>query len=153
QQRVTVDLRHRQAHLDEKSGQQRAIRVRKDASHQQRSGGRVERRCNILDRSLKRKPGLVRQRDVDPDFAQVCEGKPMLTQVLTNLQHLLFAKIGYYIDRIELSDLGQCRLLTAATDDITWIDQMLADNTVERRPNLGVAEVQLGQRYLRLSVE
>jgi hypothetical protein len=49
---------------------------------------------------------LIRERDIDRDFAQIRKGKPMLVQVLTNLQHLLFAEIGNDVDRIELGDLG-----------------------------------------------
>src|SRR4029077_4929233 len=98
-------------------------------------------------------PGFIRQRDVDGDLAQIRKSEPMLAQILANLQHLLFAEIRYYVDRIELRDLGQCGLLSSATDEIAGVDQMLADDTVERRPDFGVTKVQLGQCELRLSIE
>ena len=69
------------------------------------------------------------------------------------MQYLLFAQIGNHVDRIELGNLGQCGLLSSATDEIAGIDQMLAGDAVERRSDLGIGEIQLGQRHLRLRTE
>ncbi len=77
----------------------------------------------------------------------------MLAEVRADLQHVLLAQIGDDVDRVELGDLGQRGLLAAAPDDIARIDQVLADDAVKRRPDLRVAEVQLGERHTRLGSE
>jgi hypothetical protein len=77
----------------------------------------------------------------------------MLAEVRADLQHLLLTEIGDGVDRVELSDFGQRGLLTAAADDISRIDQVLADNAVERCSDFCVTQVQLGDCHLCLSVE
>ena len=76
--------------------------------------------------------------------------QPALVQIGADLQRLLRADIGDHVDRVELGDFGERGLLAVAADDIARIDQVLAHLAVERRPDLGIAEVQLGQRDLRL---
>ncbi len=90
-----------------------------------------------------RKALFVGQADIDRHLVQIGEGQPVLTEIFPDLQNLLLAQIGDDIDRVELGDLGQRRLLTAAADDIARVDQMLADDAVERRPDLGVAQIDL----------
>ena len=98
-------------------------------------------------------PGLVRQSDIDRNFVQIRQSKAMLAKILADLEHVLLAQIGDDVDRVELGDLGQRGLLAPAADDIAGIDQVLADDAVERRPDLGIAEVQLGERDARLGSE
>ena len=81
---------------------------------------------------------------------QIGEREPLLVQIRADLQRLLRAQIGDHVDRVELGDLGERRLLAVAADDVAGIDQVLAHLAVERRPDLGIAQVQLGQRDLRL---
>ena len=77
----------------------------------------------------------------------------MLIEVLADFQHLLLAQIGDDIDRVELGDFGQRRLLAVAADDVAGVDQVLADDAVERRPNFGVAEIDLVDRDLGLGAQ
>ena len=67
-----------------------------------------------------------------------------------DLQRLLRADVGDHVDRIELGDLGERGLLAAAAHQVVRIDEVLAHLSVERRRHQGVAEVQLGERDLRL---
>jgi hypothetical protein len=80
-------------------------------------------------------PGLIRKADIDRHLLQVGEGKPMLVQIRTDLENLLFAQIGNHIDRVQLGDLGKRTLLPAAADDVAGIDQVLADDAVEGCPD------------------
>ena len=49
-----------------------------------------------------------------------------------------------------MRDVGKGRLLAIAADHVAHVDQMLAHLAVERSPHLGVVQVQLRQRDLRL---
>src|SRR5215469_7744374 len=97
-----------------------------------------------------RKALLVRQADIDRYLVQIGERQSMLAESLPNFENDLLAQIGQDIDRIELGDVGKRRRLAAA-DDIAGIDEMLADDSVERRADLGVAEIDFGDRHLRPS--
>ncbi len=117
-------------------------------AHQQGPGLRVERRRHILNGAAIGKAGLVRQPDIDRHLVQIGQGQPVLTEVLSNLQDLLLAQIGDDVDRVELGDLGQRRLLAAAADDVAGVDQVLADDAVEGCANFGIAEIDLVDRHL-----
>ena len=81
---------------------------------------------------------------------QLRQRQPSLVQVGADLQCLLRADIGHDIDRIELGDVGQGSLLAVAADHVAHVDQVLPHLAVERSPDLGIAEVELSQRDLRL---
>ncbi len=87
--------------------------------------------------------GLVLQADVDRHLGQLGQGEPLLIEVGADFQNVLLVQIGDDVDRIELHDFRQGRLLAHRADDIAGIDQMLAHLAVKRCPDLGIAEVQL----------
>ena len=106
-----------------------------------------------MDRALERKSGLIGQADIDRDLVQIGKSEPVLAQILPDLEDFLLAQISDDVNRVQLGDLGERGLLAPAADDIAGVDQVLANNAVKRRPDLGIAEVQLGQGDLCLSPE
>ncbi len=130
-------------------GRSTRVGVGHDAAHEQGPGRRVEPRLNKFDCAAVGKTLLVGKPDIDRHFVQIGEGQPMLAQILPDLQHRLLTQIGDHIDWVELGDFGECRLLSAAADDVAGVDQMLADDAVKRRPDLRIAQVQLVQRHRR----
>ncbi len=100
-----------------------------------------------------RKPGLVGQADIDRHLVEIGQGQAVLAEILPDLQDVLLAQIGDDVDRVELGDLGERALLAAPADKVAGIDQMLADDAVERGADLGIAEVQLRQPDLRLRAQ
>jgi len=100
-----------------------------------------------------RKALLVGQADIDRHLVQIGKCQPLLVEVLPDLQHCLLAQIGDDVDRVELGDLGQRRLLRVAADDVAGVDQMLPDDAVEGRAHLGIGKVDLVDRHLRLGAQ
>ena len=82
---------------------------------------------------------------------QLIQGDPPLVQICPDLQTLLQADIGDHVDRVQLGNVGQGGFLAVAAHDIARIDQVPTHLTVERRPDFGIAQVQLSQCHLRLS--
>ena len=89
QEGVAVDPAHRQPHADEEPREERAVRVRQNAAHQQCPGRRIELWRYIFDRAAMRKTLFVGQADIDRHLVQVGEGQPVLIQVLANFEDLL----------------------------------------------------------------
>ena len=73
-----------------------------------------------------REIALVLQGHFDRNLDELRKAQPLLIEVRPDLQDVLLVQIGDHIDRIELHDLGQSRLLTRRSDDIAGIDQGLA---------------------------
>jgi hypothetical protein len=81
-----------------------------------------------------RKALFVRQADIDRDLVQIGEGEPVRVEVLADFEDGLLGEVGDHIDRVELGDFGQRRLLTVAADDIAGVDQVLASDPGKKGP-------------------
>ena len=150
QQCALHDLPHGKTDLDEDARQQRAVRIAQDTPHEEGSRGLIDRRSDILDSSVMRVAGFVRQCHIDRDPVQLIQAQAPLVQVGPDLQRLLRADIGNHVDRIQLDDIDEGGFLAVASDDIAGIDQVLSHLAIEWCPDLRIAQVQLSKGDLGL---
>ena len=99
------------------------------------------------------KAGFAGKRGLDRNLVKLVERQASLIEIGPDLQGLFRADVGYEIDGVELRNLRQHGVLGVGADEIARIDQMRAHLAVEGRPDLGIAEVELGERDLRLGAE
>ena len=114
-------------------------------AHRQRAGRRIDGRRGVVERAAMRIAGLGLQADLDRNLLRSSRVNAALRHVGAHAQHVLLADVEVHVDRIELHDGGEHGRRRRAADILADRDLARRDDAVERRRDLGVVEVELGQ--------
>ncbi len=129
-----------------------AVGIGEYGTQQQRAGARIDADRREVDPAFVRIAGLVGQPGQYRHRPGAVVALAGLLLPLADTQQIELVDREVDVDRIDLVDLGERRLLAAGAHDVADVDKPSPHATVERRRHLRVADVQIGEVDLRLGV-
>src|SRR4029077_2511555 len=141
---------HRKAYAREEAREERRVLVLEDAAQGDSAGGRRQRAVGEIEDPDVRIALLVLEADLDGLLADPGpELDVVLLHQVAQVQGVPLVEIEADVDRLELLD-GREQSRSAGADDVAGIHLPGSDAAGERRDDLRVAEVDLGELELRL---